>query len=366
MTHSPRHLALALTATLSLLASACGSSGQAGAPRSSSGNATQPAQGGDSQALYQAAKKEGTLVVNTHDPENERVGAAAFSKRYPGVKIEWQIGRGADVAQKIITQAQGNVYNMDVMETGPHDMGLVQEAGLLQPYQSPELNSVRQEFLDPLKVSNPVWVLVYGITANTKLVPAGSEPKSWTDLLAARWKGKIAMQDPRGSGGSTTLMLGISKQPGLGEDYVRKLGRQDLFISRATEQLLTDLIRGEHDVLLAASAASLVLQKTKDPGVPIKQIKPTEGVATTLLSMAVVKNAPHPNAARLWIDWRLSQEGQEAIAEQGNAPVRQGLKVPHEETSLEGTKILYVDTGQDLANIKEFSKTWDDIFFRKS
>jgi len=123
MTHSPRHLALALTATLSLLASACGSSGQAGAPRSSSGNATQPAQGGDSQALYQAAKKEGTMVVNTHDPENERVGAAAFSKRYPGVKIEWQIGRGADVAQKIITQAEGNVYNMDVMETGPHDMG---------------------------------------------------------------------------------------------------------------------------------------------------------------------------------------------------------------------------------------------------
>jgi iron(III) transport system substrate-binding protein len=323
-------------------------------------------QASGADALFQAAKKEGTLVVNTHDPDNERIAAAAFNKRYPGIKIDWQVGRGADIGQKIITQAQGNVYNIDVFEAGPHDMGTVQQAGLLEAYQAPELAGVRPEFLDQSKTTDPVYVLVYGLTVNTKLVPPGSEPHSWTDLLDPRWKGKIAMQDPRGSGGTTTLMLGLTHESSLGDNYVRRLGQQDVFISRATEQLLTDLIRGEHDVLLAASAASLVLAKAKDPSVPIKEIKPSEGVATTLLSMAVVKNAPHPNAARLWIDWRLSQEGQEAIAQQGNAPVRQGVKVPNEETSLDGVKVLYVDTGQDLAKIKDYSKTWDEVFFKKS
>jgi hypothetical protein len=65
------------------------------------------------------------------------------------------------------------------------------------------------------------------------------------------------------------------------------------------------------------------------------------------------------------MNWRLSQDGQEALGKQGQSPVRSGVKTPHEETNLDGVKILYLDTGQDAGRIPEYTKQWDDIFFKK-
>ena len=106
-------------------------------------------------------------------------------------------------------------------------------------------------------------------------------------------------------------------------------------------------------------------QKTKNPSVPIKQIKPAEGMMMIALWMSAVKNAPHPNAARLWINWRLSQEGQEILGKEGQAPVRTGVNTPHEETNMDGVKLLYLDTGQDVEKINDYTKQWDTIFFKK-
>lgn len=77
-----------------------------------------------------------------------------------------------------------------------------------------------------------------------------------------------------------------------------------------------------------------------------------------------MKNAPHPNAAKLWINWRLSDEGQQVLGQEGQAPVRNGITTPHDET-MDGVKIMYLEIGQDTPRLNEFTKTWDDIFFKK-
>ena len=357
----------AVIALLSLILASCGGStattsspaGSQAAANSGGGSAT------TTDPLYEAAKKEGELVVNAQDPDSEKLAVAAFTKRYPGIKITWEIGRGTDVARKLETQASANKWTHDVFSSGPHDLDGMRQAGLLEPYQAPELAGVRQDVVDPNKLWDPVYVLVYGITVNTKLVPSGQEPKSWADLADPKWKSKLSMQDPRGSGGTMTLLVGMSKDQSLGLDYIKKLGSQNIFIGRETNQLLTDLIRGENPVLLAASAGALVTAKAKDPSVPFKEIKPTEGVAAVLLAQALMKNAPHPNAAKLWISWRLSDEGQQILGQEGQAPVRNGITPPHDETNIDGVKIMYLDTGQDTPHLNEYTKTWDDIFFKK-
>ena len=253
-----KHLGAALA--LSILVAGCGGTAPASQPAASSPQAAASGAASMDQ-LYEAAKKEGEVVINNQDPESEKLSVDAFTKRYPGIKITYQVGRGTDISRKLITQAQGNVYTHDVFSAGPHDTHAMREAHLFEPYQAPELTNVRQDFWDEQKLSNPVYVLVYGYAVNTKLVPAGQEPKSYTELLDPKWKGKMAMQDPRGSGGSMTTLIGVSKDKALGVDYIRSLGKQDLFLGRETQQLLTDLIRGEHSILLSPSAGNLVTQR---------------------------------------------------------------------------------------------------------
>jgi len=348
-----------LAALAAGLLAACGQAAPA-QPASSGG----PSASGPG-AVYDAARKEGQLTVNTHDPDQEAGAVDLFTKRYPGIKINWLTGRGTDIAEKVKTEAANNVYNLDVLDAGSQDTAGLKDEGLTEAYQSPELANVRQEFHDPDNFVNPQYVQVYGIVINTKLVPPEAEPKSWNDLLDPRWKGQIAMQDPRGTGGTMSLMTAFSKDGSLGLDYVKKLAQQNIFIGRETQQLLTDTIRGEHAIQLGVSSANFVLEKQKNPAVPIKWIKPTEGESTSMIWLSIVKHAPHPNAAHLWVDWRLSDEGQTALAKEGQAAVRTGVKTPFDEGSVDGVRILYLQTNQDVVKIKEYSQMWDDIFFNK-
>ncbi|HLY64231.1 MAG TPA: extracellular solute-binding protein, partial [Chloroflexota bacterium] len=165
-----RHSFLAaLLAIVGFLVAGCGSVQPSSAPGAqASASADQ---------LYDAAKKEGEVVVNNQDPDSEKLAIDTFQKHYPGIKVTYQIGRGTDIARKLIDQAQGNVYTHDVFSAGPHDAATMLQAGMIEPYQSPELANVRPEFQDPNKILNPAYVLLYGFTVNTKLLPAGQEPK---------------------------------------------------------------------------------------------------------------------------------------------------------------------------------------------
>ncbi len=85
--------------------------------------------------------------------------------------------------------------------------------------------------------------------------------------------------------------------------------------------ILTALARGEYAVFLSASHADVIAQRKA--GAPIKLLRPSEGVGITQINQSLIKNAPHPNAAKLWIEWSLSEEGQNLLAQQGYATVRQ-------------------------------------------
>jgi iron(III) transport system substrate-binding protein len=99
-------------------------------------------------------------------------------------------------------------------------------------------------------------------------------------------------------------------------------------------------------------------------GAPIKQIKPEEGIGITPINQGIVKNALHPNAAKLWIEWSLSKEGQQLLADNGYGPVRQGIKPTQPEADLNGIKFIPRDDDPaTFAKLGDRSKRWQDVFF---
>jgi iron(III) transport system substrate-binding protein len=197
-----------------------------------------------------------------------------------------------------------------------------------------------------------------------ELVPPDQEPKKWSDLFDPKWQGKLEMDDPRGSGPGGTIISGIEALYGP-EDTDKKLAAQKLFFATQAGPLLDALVRGEYAVYLSSAHTDVIAQRLA--GAPIKQIRPEEGVGITPINQALIKNAPHPNAAKLWMEWSLSEEGQKLLASQGYAPVRKGVETTQPEAGLAGVKFLPRDDDPETFKLLgDRTKRWEDIFFKAS
>jgi iron(III) transport system substrate-binding protein len=204
-------------------------------------------------------------------------------------------------------------------------------------------------------------VTIFTIAINTNLVPPDQEPRKWSDLFDPKWKGKLEMDDPRGSGPGGTILSGMEALYGP-DDVDQKLAAQNMFFATQAGPLLDALARGEYAVYLSSAHTDVIAQRLA--GAPIKQIKPEEGIGITPINEGLLKNAPHPNAAKLWMEWSLSQEGQQLLADQGYGPVRQGIKPTQPEADLAGIKFLPRDDDPaTFALLGDRSKRWQDAFF---
>jgi iron(III) transport system substrate-binding protein len=315
-------------------------------------------------SYYDAAKGEGKLVLygvgnaTLYNPVRD-----VFMKRFPGVQLEGVDQRGRESREKVIAEQQSRNYVADVVISGVSTQTELHQAGALDQYQPAGLDQVLPELVTPGLPSAPRTVTIFTMAINTQLVPSAEEPKTWPDLLDPKWKGKLAMDDPRGSGPGGTIISGIEALYGL--DISPKLAAQNLFFATQAGPIWTSLARGEYAVFLSAGHTDAIAQRKA--GAPIKLLKPSDGVGVTQISQSVVKNAPHPNAAKLWIEWSLSEEGQAVLAQQGYATVRKGSKPVEPEASLEGVKILPRDDDPSvLAILGDRSKRWEEIFFKKS
>jgi ABC-type Fe3+ transport system substrate-binding protein len=98
-------------------------------------------------------------------------------------------------------------------------------------------------------------------------------------------------------------------------------------------------------------------------GAPVKWIAPSDGSTYALISQAVVKNAPHPNSARLWANFQIGAQAQRALAEGGNTPLRSDVAVPYPELSLRGKKLLGTPTEEELKQGPKYTRLAEEIFF---
>lgn len=317
-----------------------------------------------------AAKKEGRLVAGIPASAELRKGIEeVFRSRFPGIELELIPSRGPSNANKILSEHKAGVRYFDLLISGTATpFGLV-NANLIEPL---ELFMILPEVRDPKRwYGGHIWVdnvkrFIYSFQAyqsenlwyNTGLTKA-EEIRSYDDLLNSKWKGKIGYLDPRtlGSGTATWAFLWQHK----GEDYLRKLAGQDLLLSRDQRQLADSLAKGKITLNVGLTYYSYL--PFLKAGLPIKPLpEPREGTYTSCGSgaLSIIKNPPHPNAARLFINWLLSKEGQETYGKAMGQATRR-LDVDTKWLTQYGTKaakdFLTVEEHYRLENYSEDTVT---------
>ena len=316
------------------------------------------------QPLYEKAKKEGKLLIYGAGDEQFMMVAQGFMKRYPGILVEAQDMRGREAREKIMAEQGARQVLADLISSGENSIAELRESGFLEKYETPDAKFIRKEVLDPMAFRLPYHVNVYGITINTDMVPAQQAPRKWADLVDPRWRGKIAAQDPRGSGGALYILTALLRVHGL--EFIKKLAGQNIFFSSNNSQLVTGLLRGEHGVLMTTGWQDRALQKALAKKAPVKVLQPEEGVMVIPISLALVKNAPHPNAAALFMSWAITAEAQRLAAEAHYTPVRIGIRAKEPEGNIEGIKLLPTEDWTAKPElVTEMTRRWEEIFFKK-
>jgi len=322
----------------------------------------EPSLAAAAELYYDKAKAEGKIVAyGVGDREQFEPVKAAFQKRFPGIEVEGVDQRGRESREKIFAEQRGRNFVADIVTSGFTTQQELIEAGFVEPYKSPQTDQVIPELATAAGDLNSRTITIFSIMANTNLVPPDQEPKSWNDVLDPKWRGKIAMDDPRGSGPGGTILSPMELTYGF--DWTKKLAEQKPFFATQAGPLVTGTVRGEYALYLSSNHADVINQRKA--GAPVKQLRMDEGVGVTQISMAHIKNAPHPNAAKLWIEWNLSEEGQKALADTGLGPVRKGVSATEPESTLGSSTILVRDdTPEAIAKLGDRVKRWEETLFR--
>jgi ABC-type Fe3+ transport system substrate-binding protein len=276
--------------------------------------ATAPGHAADA-ALYQAAKREGEVVWYTALIVTQAVRPLieAFNRKYPGIEVHTARADSGPTAIKIINEARAAKLQSDVFDGIDATPPLVQ-AGLVEPYIPSEASKYPPELRDPDGRWNALVVYFLTPAINTDLVPAADVPRNPQDLLAPKWRGKIAWSTAAAAGapvyvGAVLRQMGEDK----GMAFLRALGKQDIVNLDATNRAILDqVILGEYPIALNIFNHHAVLSAQK--GAPVKWLK-LEPISGLMHSIGLTRNAPHPNAGKLLIDFLTSEEGQRRLAE---------------------------------------------------
>jgi ABC-type Fe3+ transport system substrate-binding protein len=308
------------------------------------------AQADDWSKVVAAAKDEGKVVVY-----NSALGAPyyatvvkAFEQKY-GIKVETLDSRASELSERIRSEQAAGRFLGDLEQHSTSTLERqIREIGSVQPHGDiPNAKNLREPFV-ATDMWVPAWVQAYGILVNTSLVKPADEPKNWHDLLEPKWKGKILSDDTRALGGGNTLASVTYLK--YGEDFV---------FSRDLRADARRTARGEYPIYIPQMFAFASDLK----GLPVKVVVPEDGAPYVPINNAMLKNAPHPNAARVFMNHFLEVDSQLAYANAWMVPVVEGVieKADPDARRLVSTKLMGAtpwDRQQELMelSVKIFTK----------
>jgi len=314
--------------------------------------------------LIDAAKKEGEVVWYTTLIVNQLVRpmVAAFEKKF-GIKVRYTRGNSSVTTTKVLTEGKANRVIGDVHD-GTDGAETLKGVGLLEKWQPDNKNDYPPEYRDPdgYWIATNAYFLTPGI--NTTLIPKGQAPRTFEDLLDPKWKGKMVWAASSTSSGAQgfigNILITMGQKKGM--DYLRKLSKQKIInASGSARSVLNSVIAGEYPMALQIFNHHTIISAKK--GAPVTWLK-MEPVASTINTMAVVKNAPHPNAAKLLVSFMTSLEGQKVFQKAGYLPTHPDVPAATPELKpKEGHFKANVLTQKMLhENLPKWRKIFDEHF----
>jgi ABC-type Fe3+ transport system substrate-binding protein len=264
-------------------------------------------------ALVAAARREGrvlwytTLIVN----QAIRPLKEAFEKTYPGIELQFSRADESPTAAKIVAEAQAGRVQADLFD-GISNMLPLKRAGLVAAFVPPAAARYPADLKDAEGYWISILLYVFAPGINTTMVSSAQAPKTYQDLLDPRWKGKMAWNPGSIAGaigfvGNTLISMG--EDPG--RAYLQALSKQQIVnIEASSRAILDQVIAGEYPMGLMMFNHHTVISAQR--GAPSDWLT-LEPVPVALDAVAILKHAPHPNAARLLVEFLTSEEGQRVL-----------------------------------------------------
>lgn len=306
------------------------------------------------EELIEGAKKEGEVVLYASMNIGEaNTMIARFEQKYPFLKVKLNRTGSERLLTKVLAESRAKKSFADVIQTVEFSMHAFARRGVLGRYLPAENSLYPKEFKE-----EGYWITAYYhpyvLAYNTRMVPRETLPKSYEDLLNPVWKGKMMMEGTKADWFAGMLQI-MGKEKGM--KFMKDLSKQELTL-RVGHELLAQLVaagEGVFDINIPSSS----VDRMKKRGAPIDwaSLGPAPAI---MVGIGVSSQMPHPHAARLYVDFVLSKEGQKLIRDFGRLGARTDF-AQEQAAMIKGVPMVPVNPA--LADqLDEYAKIMREIF----
>ena len=303
--------------------------------------------------LYELAKKDGEVVWYTTSREAYLKGLSAFwKKKFPDVKLTVLRKNSPQLVQTIEAEVAAGKPRADVFTASLAYIGAqFKQKGWYAPHKPANFDRIDARFKDPDGhwLAQSMFLLLGAYNTNAITDPK-ELPKTYKELVDAKWKGKLLTAHPETSGSHTAFYGGIvSEKIEGGWSFIEKLGSQEMMFVKANAEAARMVTAGERPVAVAVSSHNTLVARAK--GSPVDVFAYQDGVIVNMSPQGILKTAPHPNAAKLFSEWLFSDEGQEQFAVWGlQWPVVADVPGPKGAPDLKTLKLIVPDLSFQISD----------------
>jgi iron(III) transport system substrate-binding protein len=306
-----------------------------------------------------AAKKEGSVVVyGAQVPQAMAPMHKGFENKY-GIKVEYWRGSSTQVAERAISEFRAGRPGYDVVEGNRGVQLIMKNEGLFQKFIPPSSEKFPAQFKEKDGLITAWRALPISILYNTDMVKAADAPKTLDDLLSPKWTGKISMPDPTRHTTTAQFLWNVSKFKGdKWLDYARGLAKQQPILVESLATVPTTIIKGE------AQVGITYIKYMKQYKGPLGYVL-MDKYLTDPNYMSLSAKTARPNAAKLYMEYVSSPEGQKAAADQGEFPMLPGIVPPIKDAEKVVPGMVFMDNPSEEEFKKLMSVTFREMFFGK-
>ncbi len=312
--------------------------------------------------LLQAARREGSLTwFNGYIGDTvaqDMVGR--FERSHPGIRIITIRSTSQVAFQRLRQDQQAGLHNCDVYSSSDishfddlaHERRLLAHAPAMAARIDPALQG-KQLYVEGQYY--PVLISMMALAYNSRLVSAADASKQWQDLLDPRWKNKLAVGHPGFSGYAGTWALLMQQM--YGDGFFDRLAANNPLVGRSSNDSVTQLNSGER--IVAASPAYVAIESGRR-GNPVVVNYPTDGALLMVSPAGIMADAPHPAAARLFMEWLLGPENSSLLVQQGAVPINQDVPHATDQPPLADISTRRPTVAEIVKGILEVAERWRD------
>jgi iron(III) transport system substrate-binding protein len=312
-------------------------------------------------ALFSGSAIAADLVLYTSQPnEDAQATVNGFMAANPGIKVDWVRDGTPQIIAKLQAEIQAGHPVADVLLIADTvTLERLKEAGKLMAYKSPEAANYDPALYDADGYYYSTKLITTGIVYNTA---ASMKPASWQDLTKPEAKGLVAMPSPLASGAALIHAQTLASVPSLGWDFYKNLASNGAVAAGGNGQVLKAVASGEKAYGMIVDYMPI---REKAKGAPLEFVFPTEGVSAVTEPVAILSSTPHVDAAKKFIDYALSEKGQEGFLKLGYIPARNGMALPAGFPARDSIKVLPLNAAVALKNTDQDLKTFSSYYGSK-